>query len=40
MARALRKGLTLIREYLKLVNEAYESKEEIRTYLRLKGVKI
>ncbi|PNR96605.1 DUF1670 domain-containing protein [Petrotoga sp. 9PWA.NaAc.5.4] len=39
MARSLEKGVTLIKEYLKLIEEYYRDKTEIRKYLIAQGVR-
>jgi len=40
MARLLKRGISLINEYLKLVRERYHYHQEIKEYLASKGVKI
>ena len=39
MARLLKKGITVIREYLKLIDEFYEDEQEIKQHLLAEGVK-
>ncbi|WP_152944640.1 hypothetical protein [Desulfofundulus thermobenzoicus] len=40
MARVVRRGPTLVAEYLNIIAEHFPDREAVKSHLRLKGVKI